>query len=423
MATVREINALSKRVVITGIGLVTPIGIGLNEFWKNLIAGKSGISSLTTFDARSYACQIAGEVKNFNPTDFLDSKSSKRNDRYALYAIAAAKLALADAKIDLGEVDRSRIGVIIGSGIGGMSTITEQSRIFHEKGHRYVSPFMIPALIANIASGIISIELKLKGPNFGISSACATSAHSIGEAFNALKLGKANAIFVGGSEAAITPLSFAGFCSMRAMSTAHNDTPETASRPFDATRDGFVMGDGAGVLLIETLEHAQSRGAKIYCEIIGYSATCDAYHITAPDPTGEGLIRCYEELFAETGVSPLDVQYINAHGTSTQYNDKVETLAIKNFFGEHANDLLISSTKGATGHLLGATGAVEAAVCAKAIETGIIPPTINYSIPDPECDLNYVPNKSIKAEIFHAISENMGFGGQNAALMFKKFPE
>jgi 3-oxoacyl-[acyl-carrier-protein] synthase II len=313
------------------------------------------------------------------------------------------------------------MGAVIGSGIGGMATISEQSNMFFSRGHRYVSPFMIPALIANMASGMVAIELGLKGPNFGVLSACATGTHAVGEAFNLLKLGKADAIFAGGSEAAITPHSFAGFCSMRAMSTTHNDNPETASRPFDATRDGFVMGDGSGVLLLETLEHAKARGAKIYCEVIGYSATCDAYHVTAPEPTGDGLVRCYKELFAETGVATSDIQYINAHGTSTTYNDKCETAAIKNFFGHYADELLVSSIKGATGHLLGATGAVEAAVCAKTIETGVVAPTINYSTPDPECDLNYVPNIPATEDVTHAISENMGFGGQNAVLMFRKF--
>ncbi|MDR1413486.1 MAG: beta-ketoacyl-ACP synthase II [Puniceicoccales bacterium] len=415
------VNENDKRVVITGIGLVTPVGIGVGEFWKNLIAGKSGITTVTSFNARDYPCRVAGEVKNFNPGEFVGSKVVRRNDLYALYAIVATKLAVSDANVNLDEIDRSRIGVIVGSGIGGISTISEQSKIFHEKGHRHISPFMIPALIANIASGIIAIELGLKGPNFGVLSACATGTHAIGEAFNLLKLGKADAIFAGGSEAAVTPLSFAGFCSMRAMSTSYNDTPETASRPFDATRDGFVMGNGAGVLLLETLEHALARGAKIYCEIIGYSASCDAYHITSPDPSGDGLVRCYEELFAETQIDPTEIQYINAHGTSTPYNDKFEVLAIKKFFGQHVNKLLVSSIKGATGHLLGATGAIEAAVCAKTIETGKIAPTINYAVPDPECALNCVPNKSIDANINYAISENMGFGGQNTTLMFKKF--
>ncbi|MDR2776718.1 MAG: beta-ketoacyl-ACP synthase II [Puniceicoccales bacterium] len=421
MTTIRTMNGFGKRIVVTGIGLVTPVGVGTEETWKNLIGGKSGITAVTSFDASNYPCRVAGELKNFNAEDFIDSKSIKRNDIYAIYAVAAAKLAVNDAKIDLDSVDRSRIGVIVGSGIGGMSTITEQTRIFFQKGPRYVSPFMIPALIANIASGIIGMELGLTGPNFGVLSACATSTHSIGEAFNWLKLGKADAIFTGGSEAAITPVSFAGFCAMRAVATAYNDTPESASRPFDATRDGFVMGNGAGILLLETLEHAQSRGAKIYCEVVGYSASCDAYHITAPDPNGDGLVRCYEELFAETGVDPSDIQYINAHGTSTSYNDKYETVAIRKFFKDHADKLFVSSTKGATGHLLGATGAVESAVCAKTIETGIIAPTINYSTPDPECDLNYVPNKSIKTNVQYAINESMGFGGQNAALMFRKF--
>ena len=423
MPTIREINKFGERVVVTGLGLVTPLGIGKDEFWKNLIAGKSGVSRVTRFDPEGYSCKVAAEVKNFSPSDFVDSKTAKRNDQYALYAVAASKLAVEDAK--LGDEVRSnpRVGIIIGSGIGGMSVISSQSLVFHTKGHRYISPFMIPSLIVNMASGLTAIELGIKGPNFSVVSACATGTHAIGEAFNWLKLGKADVILAGGSEAAIVPLSFAGFCSMRAMSTSYNDDPETASRPFDATRDGFVMGDGAGVLVLETLEHAKSRDAKIYCEIIGYAASCDAYHITSPCSDGDGLIRCYDELFAETVVSPKDIQYVNAHGTSTIYNDKSETAALKKVFGDHSKDLLVSSIKGATGHLLGATGAIEAAACAKAIETEAVPPTINYKSPDPECDLNYVPNTAIQSEIKYAVSENMGFGGQNAALMFKKFTD
>jgi 3-oxoacyl-[acyl-carrier-protein] synthase II len=402
------------------MGLITPLGIGAEETWNGLIAGRSGIGEVTSFDASGYTCRIAGEVKNFNPLDFVSGKTAKRNDPYALFAIAAAKLATADAKLDVESVDRSRIGVVVGSGVGGMTTIMEQAKIFYDRGHRYVSPFMIPAITADIASGIIAIELGFGGPNFAVLSACATGTHCIGEAFHLLKLGKADALLAGGSEAVVTPLSFAGFCSMRALSTSYNDTPETASRPFDATRDGFVIGNGVGILLLETLDHAIGRGARIYCEIVGYASSCDAYHMTAPDPTGDGLVRCYAELFSETGIDPTDVQYINAHGTSTPYNDRTETAAIRRFFGEHADRLLVSSTKGATGHLLGATGAVEAAVCAKTIETGIVPPTINYSTPDPECDLNYVPNVAVRADVRHAISENMGFGGHNAAMMFKK---
>lgn len=421
MTTAREMNQYGNRVVVTGIGLVTPLGVGVEKTWKHLVAGESGITGVTSFDSEGYSCRVAGEVKDFKATDFTDNKSAKRNDKYALYAVAAAKLANDDAGLDTDIRNNPRIGVVIGSGIGGMSTIHEQTLAFHTKGHRYVSPFMIPSLIANIASGFVAIELGLKGPNFGAISACATGSHSIGEAFNLLKLGKADMMFAGGSEAAVTPLSFAGFCSMRAMSTSYNDTPETASRPFDATRDGFVMGDGAGVLVLETLDHAMARSAKIYCEIIGYSATCDAYHITAPCQDGDGLIRCYKELLNETGVSQDKIDYINAHGTSTVYNDRAETAAIKSVFGDHAYKLHISSTKGATGHLLGAAGAIEAAVCAKTIATGIVPPTINYHNPDPDCDLNYTPNEHIKADVKFAISENMGFGGQNAAIMFKKF--
>lgn len=416
----RSINQFGHRVVVTGIGVLSPLGNTINDTWSGLIAGNCGISHITKFDTTTYPCKIAGELKNFQPTDWMEAKAAKRQDPFTIYAVAASRMAFEDAQLgNLPNYDR--VGVIIGSGIGGIRTIGDQSRIFYEKGHRYVSPFMIPSLIANMAAGVVSIELGLKGPNFSPLSACATGTHSIGEAFNWIKLGKADVLLAGGSEAAVQPLSMAGFCSLRALSTSYNDHPESASRPFDATRDGFVMGEGAGVLVLESFEHALTRGANIYCEIIGYSATSDAHHITAPCADGDGLWRCYRELFAETGVSPQAIDYINAHGTSTPMNDRCETAAIKNFFGEHARQLAISSTKGATGHLLGATGALEAAVCVKAIETGVVPPTINYQTPDPDCDLDYTPNVAVKRDIRYAISENMGFGGQNAALMFKHF--
>jgi 3-oxoacyl-[acyl-carrier-protein] synthase II len=350
----------------------------------------------------------------------MDAKSARRNDRFVHYAVAGSKLALQDANIDIGEIEPEKLGVIIGSGIGGMQTINEQSRVFQEKGARHVSPFMIPSLISNMASGIVAIEIGARGPNFGAVSACTSGTHAIGEAYHMLKFGKADVMLAGGSEAAVSPLSFAGFCAMRAMSTAYNDRPCEASRPFDATRDGFVMANGSGVVVLETLQHAIERKAHIYCELAGYSASCDAYHITSPDPEAKGLVKCFVDLFREAEISPADVDYINAHGTSTEHNDKVETLAISNAFGTHAKNLLISSTKSMTGHLLGAAGGIEAAICAKVIETGKVPPTINYSNPDPDCYLNYVPNAAVDADINVAISDNLGFGGQNGALLFKK---
>ncbi len=417
----RVSEEFTSRVVVTGLGVVTPVGIGIENFWRNIIAGKSGIGRVCSFDISNFPTKIAGEINDFVATDFLDTKSVKRYDQFVHYAVAGARLALSDARIDITCEDQERFGAIIGSGIGGMQTIYEQSRIFHEKSARYISPFMIPALISNMASGVVAIELGLRGPNFSVVSACASGTHAIGEAYHLLKFGKADIILAGGSEAAVSPLSFAGFCAMKAMSTAFNESPERASRPFDAERDGFVMSDGSGVVVLETLEHAQERGAHIYCELIGYSASCDAYHITSPDPESRGLAKCFQDLFKETGIAAHDVDYINAHGTSTKYNDKFETKAINDVFGEYAQNLLISSTKGMTGHLLGAAGGIEAAICAKVIETGIVPPTINYQNPDPECYLNYVPNIAVKKDINIAISDNLGFGGQNGALMFKRF--
>lgn len=409
-----------QRVVITGLGVVTSVGVGIDRFWENVVAGKSGIKPVHSFDVSDFHTKIAGEIDDFDATDYLDAKSVRRYDRFVHYAVAGTKLALADAKLNLENEDRERFGAVIGSGIGGIQTIYEQSRIFHKKSARFVSPFMIPALIGNMASGIVAIELGIRGPNFGVVGACSSATHAIGEAYHTLKLGKADVIIAGGSEAAVSPLSFAGFCSMKAMSTGFNNEPERASRPFDADRDGFVMSDGSGMVVLETLEHAKKRGAYIYCELIGYAASCDAYHITSPDPEARGLSKCFRDLFIESGVRADEVDYINAHGTSTKYNDKFETKAISDVFGEHAKNLLISSTKSTTGHLLGATGGVEAAVCAKVIQTGVVPPTINYETPDPECYLNYVPNKAAKKQVDVAISDNLAFGGQNGALMFKR---
>jgi 3-oxoacyl-[acyl-carrier-protein] synthase II len=410
-----------QRVVITGIGTVTSYGNGVEPFWDNLIAGKSGIDAVTSFDTTDYASKIGAEVRDFNAGDFMDPKEARRNDRFTQFAVASSRMALDNAGIDPATLDPDRFGVLIGSGIGGMLTIQTQSRRLYDMGPRKVSPFMIPSLIANIASGVVAIEVGARGPNYGIVSACASGTHSIGESFRMLRDSEADVMIAGGSEAAVTELGYAGFCSMKAMSTGFNDEPTRASRPFDKGRDGFVMGEGAGVLIMETLEHAQARGATIYCEIAGYGATCDAYHITSPDPEGKALSIAISKVIKEAGLQPEDVDYINAHGTSTPYNDKFETGAIKKALGDHAYKIPVTSTKGMTGHLLGAAGGIESAVCALAIRDGKIPPTINYDEPDPDCDLDCVPNTMREAEVNVAICNNLGFGGHNATLLFKKF--
>lgn len=411
-----------KRIVITGLGIVTSVGTGIESYWNNLIAGKSGISKITRFDTEGFTNKVAAEVNDFNPSDYMDGKEVKRSDRYTHFAMAAARLAVQDASLDTKSVNSKRFGVIIGSGIGGMETIEQQTFRLFEGGPRKVSPFMIPSLISNIASGIVAIEFGAKGPNYGIVSACSTATHAIGDALRMMRAGDADIMLAGGAEASITRIGCAGFCMMKAMSTNFNDTPEKASRPFDKQRDGFVMGEGAGVILLETLEHAQARGAKIYCELAGYGASCDAYHITMPDPTGEGLVASLERCLEDAELSKDSVDYINAHGTSTPYNDKFETLAFKKAFGEEkARKLMISSTKSMTGHLLGAAGAIETAACAMAIQTGIVPPTINLEDPDPDCDLDYVPNVKRHAKVDVAICDNLGFGGHNASLVLKRF--
>ncbi len=410
-----------QRVVITGIGTVTSYGNGVQAFWDNLIAGKSGIDTLTSFDITDYPSKVGAEVRDFKPGEFMDPKEARRNDRFTQFAVASSKMALEDAGIDTTTLDSDRFGVLIGSGIGGMLTIQTQSRRLYDMGPRKVSPFMIPSLIANIASGVVAIEVGARGPNYGIVSACASGTHSIGESFRMLRDSEVDVMIAGGSEAAVTELGYAGFCSMKAMSTGYNDDPTRASRPFDKGRDGFVMGEGAGVLIMETLEHAQARGATIYCEIAGYGATCDAYHITSPDPEGKALSIAISKVIKEAGLQPEDVDYINAHGTSTPYNDKFETCAIKKALGDHAYKIPVTSTKGMTGHLLGAAGGIESAVCALAIRDGKIPPTINYEEPDPDCDLDCVPNTMREAEVNVAICNNLGFGGHNATLLFKKF--
>lgn len=408
----------SQRVVVTGLGAITPLGLDVDSFFQGLLQGKNGISRVESFDTEKFTCKIGGEIKDFDPTTYMDPKEARRNDRFVHFAFGATKQAVADAGLDMDQEDPDRVGVFIGSGIGGMDTIEKNCIKLIEGGPRKVSPFMIPALISNMASGVMAIELGAMGPNFSIVSACATGAHAIGESMKTLRLGEADVMIAGGSEATITSLSFAGFCSMKAMST-NNDDPEHASRPFDSNRDGFVMGEGAGVLVLETLEHAKKRGAKIHCELVGYGASCDANHITAPHPEGKGLIGAMKRALHSAQLNTSDVDYINAHGTSTPYNDKFETMAVKSLFGDHAKSLPMSSTKSMTGHLLGAAGGVESVACVKMLETGKLAPTINYQTPDPDCDMDYVPNEARDAKISVAMSNSLGFGGQNASLVFK----
>lgn len=379
---------------------------------------------MTRFDESLSAIKISSEVKDFDVTKYWEPKDAKRYDRYAHLAMAAAKTAMSDGNLDKDDVDSNRFGVLIGSGVGGLESVETSCKILFDKGPKRISPFLLPSIIGNTAGSMVAIDLGAKGPNFGVVSACATGTHALGEALRYLQLGEADVMLAGGTEAAITALGFAGFASMRAMCTSGNDNPQTCSRPFDADRSGFVMGEGAGVLLLETEEHALARGAKIYCELAGYAANCDAFHITAPHPEGEGMANCLANAMQSAGVDKEEVQYINAHGTSTPLNDKFETMAYKRVFEEHAPKLKISSTKGALGHLLGAAGGVEAAICCKVLETGSIPPTINYNTPDPECDLDYVPNTKFVSEtpLEVAISDNLGFGGHNAALVFKRYP-
>jgi len=408
-----------KRVVVTGMGVIASLGHNVNDFWSGLLAGKCGIDRVSLFDAKDYTCQIGAEVRGFDPTTQMDPKEVRRNDRYTHFGFCAAKQATADAKLDMTKEDPDRVGVIIGSGIGGMWTIENQHKVLMERGPRKVSPFMIPALISNMCSGLVAIELGARGPNFSIVSACATATHAIGESLRMIRGGEADVMVCGGAEAAITPLAYAGFCSMKAMST-NNDAPQKSSRPFDLNRDGFIMAEGSGILVLESLEHALARGAHIYCELAGYAATCDAYHITSPDPEGKGLSLAMSRALSDARVTPTDIDYINAHGTSTPYNDKFETLAIKKVFGDYAKKVLVSSTKSMTGHLLGAAGGIEAVVSVKTIESGEVPPTINLETPDPDCDLDYVPNVKRSADVKTVLSNNLGFGGQNAALVFRK---
>jgi len=414
-------NLTNRHVVVTGLGVVTPLGHDLESFWKNLISGQCGIDRITAFDAAAFDTQIAGEVKNFDPAPaFPSPKEIRRTDRYSQFGVYAGWAALKDSGAELDKLDRDEIGVIIGSGIGGLETTSTQIKILLERGPGRISPFMIPMLISNMASGLFSMYQNLRGPNFATCSACATANHAIGEAWRTIKMGEAKMMFAGGAEAAVVPIGIGGFCAMKAMST-RNDDPKRASRPFDKDRDGFVMGEGAGVIVLEELEHAKKRGAKIYCELAGYGNTADAYHLTAPAPNGEGAARCMKMALRSGGLTIEDVNYINAHGTSTPQGDVCETQAIKTVFGERAKKIAVSSTKGATGHMLGAAGAVEMTVCALAIKHGVVPPTINLQNPDPECDLDYVPNTARELKVNAIINNSFGFGGHNASIAAKKF--
>ncbi|AAK81496.1 3-oxoacyl-[acyl-carrier-protein] synthase II [Clostridium acetobutylicum] len=410
---------MNRRVVITGIGAVTPVGNNADSFWCSIKEGKCGIDKIKAFDATDFKVKLAAEVKDFTPEDFIDKREANRMDRFSQFAIVAADEAIKDSKLDLESIDKNRFGVIVGSGIGGIGTIEKQDEKLITKGPGRVSPMTIPMIIANMASGNLAIRYGAKGICTTIVTACASANNSIGESFRNIKFGYSDVMISGGSEAGITPLSLAGFASMKAVTKSED--PKRASIPFDKDRSGFVMGEGSGIVILEELEHALKRGAKIYAEIVGYGATCDAYHITSPAPNGEGGARAMKLAMEEDNVRPEDISYINAHGTSTAYNDSFETQAIKTVLGEYAYKVPVSSTKSMTGHLLGAGGAVEAIICAKAIEEGFIPPTIGYKEADPECDLDYVPNEGRNAEVNYVLSNSLGFGGHNATLLFKKY--
>ncbi len=409
-----------KRVVVTGLGAITPLGNTVNEYWQGLLQGRSGIEPITLFDASRHACQIAGEVKGFDPTDYLERKDAKRMDRFAQFAVCATQQAITDAKFAINDLNAEQVGVIIGSGIGGLKVLEDQEEIYLSRGPDRCSPFMIPMMIANMAAGLTAIHTGARGPNSCTVTACAAGSNAVGEAFRLIQRGDAQAMICGGTEATVTPLCVAGFASARALST-RNDEPTRASRPFARDRSGFVMGEGAGILLLEELEHAQSRGARIYAEIVGYGLTCDAYHITAPVPGGEGAARAMQLSLKDAGLYPNQVDYINAHGTSTPANDVTETLAIKKAFGDHAFQIAISSTKSMTGHLLGGSGGIEAVATAMTVATDEIPPTINLDYPDPACDLDYVPKLRRTQRVEVALSNSFGFGGHNVVLTFKKF--
>ncbi len=409
-----------RRIVVTGLGLLTPLGIGVEKSWEGLVQGRSGIRRITHFDPAAFATQIAGEVEGFNPEDYIEPKEIKKMDRFIHFGVAAATMAVEDSQLKIDQGNAERVGVYVGAGMGGLSTIEHYHKVLLERGPRRITPFFIPMLIINLAAGQISIRFGAKGPNVAPATACATGSHSIGEAFKVIQRGDADVMIAGGTESVITTMGIGGFNAMKALST-RNDEPEKASRPFDRDRDGFVMGEGAGILVIEELNHALERKARIYAELTGYGLTADAYHITSPAPEGEGAARCMAIALRDAGVEPGEVDYINAHGTSTKYGDELETSAIKTVFGEHAYKLAVSSTKSMTGHLLGAAGGVEAVVCCLSIKDGIIPPTINLDNPDPECDLDFVPHTARRKEVRCSMSNSFGFGGTNACLIFKKF--
>jgi len=409
-----------RRVVITGVGMVTPLGTGTEKSWKGLIEGRSAIRRITHFDPEGLPCQIAAEVPDFEIDNFIELKEQKKMDRFIHFGLAAATMAVEESGLRITDKNASRVGVIVGAGIGGLSSIERYSKILNEKGAKRVSPFFIPMTIINLIAGQISIRFGAKGPNSALATACATGTHAIGDAYKLIQRNAADAMICGGSEAVITPLGIAGFTSMKALST-RNDDPEKASRPFDKDRDGFVMGEGAGVLMVEDLDHAQKRGAKIYAEVVGYGLDSDAYHITSPAPTGEGAARCMQEALNDGSINPDEVHYINAHGTSTKYGDEIETRSIKSVFGDHAYKLCVSSTKSMIGHQLGAAGGVEGAICALSIFHQIAPPTINLDNPDEECDLDYIPHKARSMNINIAMSNSFGFGGTNACIIIKRF--
>lgn len=411
---------MNKRVVVTGIGAVTPIGIGKEAYFKALKEGVVGIDLITKFDTTEFATKIAGEVKGFEPDQFMAKKEAKRMDRFTQFAVAASQLAIVDAGLDLESIDAERFGVVIGSGIGGLETLEEEHKKLLEKGPGRTSPFLIPMMISNMASGQVSMSFNAKGPNYSVVTACASGTNAIGEAYKLIKYGDADLMLTGGAESSITQLGMAGFCSMKAMST-RNDDPKTASRPFDADRDGFVMGEGSGVLVLESLEHALARNATIYGEVVGFGSSADAYHITSPAPGGEGAARSMRMAIRDANIEPSQIAYVNAHGTSTPYNDKFETLAIKSVFEAHAPHLYVSSTKSMTGHLLGASGAVEAIACLMAIHEGYVHGTMGIQNVDPELGLNYLPNKGIEAHVDYALSNSLGFGGHNATLILAKY--
>ncbi|QYR19807.1 beta-ketoacyl-ACP synthase II [Paenibacillus sp. sptzw28] len=410
---------MNQRVVVTGMGVMTSLGTDLDQFWSNLMEGKSGVSHIEAFDVSEYPTQIAAEIKNFNPEEYVDKKEARRMDRFVQFAVVASQFAVKDSGLEIGSnVDAERIGIMIGSGIGGLGTWEDQHNILLEKGPKRVSPFFIPMMIANMASGQVSIITGAKGPNSTTVTACATGTHSIGDSFKMIQRGDADAMICGGAEATIRPTGMAGFCSMRAMST-RNDEPAKASRPFDIDRDGFVMGEGAGVLILESLEHALNRGANIYAEVIGYGMSGDAHHMTDPDP--DGAARCMRKALKDANIEPEDIDYINAHGTSTGVGDRSETIAIKKTFGDHAYKVAVSSTKSMTGHLLGAAGGVEAVILGLTLKNNVIAPTINLDNPDPECDLDYVPNSPRQTDVHIALSNSFGFGGHNATIVMKKY--